>query len=91
MKYKSSIDFYFINTKIQKEKAFQTKQTKANWIVPSTFRLSIQSRYFPITVISGVWKREISEFVLFKDLPKSTNCVKFAFLFCLRISRLSIK
>ena len=30
MKYKSSIDFYFINTKVQKEKAFQTKQTKAN-------------------------------------------------------------
>lgn len=30
MKYKISIDFYFINTKVQKEKAFQTKQTKAN-------------------------------------------------------------
>ena len=72
IKYQSSIDFFFINTKVQKEKALQTKQTKANWIVPSTFRLSIQSRYFPITVISGVWKREISEFVLIKDLPKST-------------------
>ena len=30
IKYQSSIDFYFINTKVQKEKAFQTKQTKAN-------------------------------------------------------------
>ena len=30
MKYKSSIDLYYINTKVQKEKAFQTKQTKAN-------------------------------------------------------------
>ena len=30
IKYQSSIDFFFINTKVQKEKAFQTKQTKAN-------------------------------------------------------------
>lgn len=28
IKYQSSIDFFFI--KVQKEKAFQTKQTKAN-------------------------------------------------------------
>ena len=30
IKYQSSIDFFFINTKVKKEQAFQTKQTKAN-------------------------------------------------------------